>query len=94
MKFLSFSSAGAWAFKEGHYITEYDSHIATKLAHIIAGGVYEALVSELETDIDDEGKYERHPGKSKRPDGNAGKLALSRSCSCRRKPVVIHFCSV
>lgn len=29
---------GAWAFKEGHYITEYDSHIATKLAHIIAGG--------------------------------------------------------
>ncbi|MBL8079241.1 MAG: enoyl-CoA hydratase/isomerase family protein [Anaerolineales bacterium] len=29
---------GAWAFKEGHYITEYDAHIATKLAHIIAGG--------------------------------------------------------
>ena len=29
---------GAWAFKESHYITEYDSHIATKLAHIIAGG--------------------------------------------------------
>jgi 3-hydroxyacyl-CoA dehydrogenase len=29
---------GAWAFKEGHYITDYDSHIATKLAHIIAGG--------------------------------------------------------
>jgi 3-hydroxyacyl-CoA dehydrogenase len=29
---------GAWAFKEGNYITEYDSHIATKLAHIIAGG--------------------------------------------------------
>ncbi len=29
---------GAWAFKEGHFITEYDAHIATKLAHIIAGG--------------------------------------------------------
>jgi 3-hydroxyacyl-CoA dehydrogenase len=29
---------GAWAFKEGNYITEYDSHIATKLANIIAGG--------------------------------------------------------
>lgn len=29
---------GAWAFKEGNYITEYDSHIATKLAHIMAGG--------------------------------------------------------
>jgi 3-hydroxyacyl-CoA dehydrogenase len=29
---------GAWAFKEGNYITEYDSHIATRLAHIIAGG--------------------------------------------------------
>jgi 3-hydroxyacyl-CoA dehydrogenase len=29
---------GAWSFKEGHYITEYDSHIATKLARIIAGG--------------------------------------------------------
>jgi 3-hydroxyacyl-CoA dehydrogenase len=29
---------GAWAFKEGRYITEYDAHIATKLARIIAGG--------------------------------------------------------
>ncbi|MCK6567487.1 3-hydroxyacyl-CoA dehydrogenase/enoyl-CoA hydratase family protein [Chloroflexi bacterium CFX5] len=29
---------GAWAFKEGKYITEYDAHIATKLARIIAGG--------------------------------------------------------
>ncbi len=29
---------GAWAFKEGNYITEYDSHIATKLAHVMAGG--------------------------------------------------------
>jgi 3-hydroxyacyl-CoA dehydrogenase len=29
---------GAWAFKEGHYITEYDAHIASKLAHVIAGG--------------------------------------------------------
>jgi Enoyl-CoA hydratase/carnithine racemase len=29
---------GAWSFKEGKYITEYDSHIATKLAYVIAGG--------------------------------------------------------
>ncbi|MDD2923100.1 MAG: 3-hydroxyacyl-CoA dehydrogenase/enoyl-CoA hydratase family protein, partial [Anaerolineales bacterium] len=29
---------GAWAFKEGRYITDYDSHIATKLAYVIAGG--------------------------------------------------------
>jgi 3-hydroxyacyl-CoA dehydrogenase len=29
---------GAWSFKEGHYITEYDSHIATKLAYVMAGG--------------------------------------------------------
>jgi 3-hydroxyacyl-CoA dehydrogenase len=29
---------GAWSFKEGRYITEYDAHIATKLAHIMAGG--------------------------------------------------------
>jgi len=29
---------GAWSFKEGKYITEYDAHIASKLAHIIAGG--------------------------------------------------------
>ena len=29
---------GAWSFKEGNYITEYDSHIATKLAHVMAGG--------------------------------------------------------
>ena len=29
---------GAWSFKEGKYITEYDSHIATKLAYIMAGG--------------------------------------------------------
>jgi 3-hydroxyacyl-CoA dehydrogenase len=29
---------GAWSFHEGNYITEYDMHIATKLAHIIAGG--------------------------------------------------------
>lgn len=29
---------GAWAFKEGHYITEYDAHIASKLANVIAGG--------------------------------------------------------
>jgi 3-hydroxyacyl-CoA dehydrogenase len=29
---------GAWSFKEGNYITEYDSHIATKLAYVLAGG--------------------------------------------------------
>ena len=29
---------GAWSFKEGKYITDYDSHIATKLAYIMAGG--------------------------------------------------------
>jgi 3-hydroxyacyl-CoA dehydrogenase len=29
---------GAWSFKEGRYITEYDSHIATKLAYVMAGG--------------------------------------------------------
>lgn len=29
---------GAWSFKEGNYITEYDSHIVTKLAYVIAGG--------------------------------------------------------
>jgi len=29
---------GAWMFKEGNYITEYDAHIATKLAYVMAGG--------------------------------------------------------
>ncbi len=29
---------GAWSFKEGNYITEYDAHIAAKLAYIMAGG--------------------------------------------------------
>jgi 3-hydroxyacyl-CoA dehydrogenase len=29
---------GAWAFKEGKFITDYDSHIATKLAYVMAGG--------------------------------------------------------
>ncbi len=29
---------GAWSFKEGKYITDYDSHIATKLAYVMAGG--------------------------------------------------------
>jgi 3-hydroxyacyl-CoA dehydrogenase len=29
---------GAWSFKEGKYITDYDAHIATKLAYIMAGG--------------------------------------------------------
>ena len=29
---------GAWSFKEGNYITEYDAQIATKLAYVMAGG--------------------------------------------------------
>ncbi len=29
---------GAWSFKEGKYITEYDAHVATKLAYVMAGG--------------------------------------------------------
>ncbi|MBI5944549.1 MAG: 3-hydroxyacyl-CoA dehydrogenase/enoyl-CoA hydratase family protein [Chloroflexi bacterium] len=29
---------GAWSFREGKYITDYDSHIATKLAYVMAGG--------------------------------------------------------
>ena len=29
---------GAWMFKEGKYITEYDHVIASKLAHIMCGG--------------------------------------------------------
>jgi 3-hydroxyacyl-CoA dehydrogenase len=30
---------GAWSFAEGKYITEYDSHVATKLAYVVAGGM-------------------------------------------------------
>ncbi len=30
---------GAWSFAEGKYITEYDMHIATKLAYVMAGGM-------------------------------------------------------
>ena len=29
---------GAWMFKEGHYITQYDHHIAGKLAYVMCGG--------------------------------------------------------
>ena len=29
---------GAWMFKEGHYITQYDHHIAAKLAYVMCGG--------------------------------------------------------
>ena len=29
---------GAWMFKEGHYITSYDHHIAGKLAYVMCGG--------------------------------------------------------
>ncbi len=30
---------GAWSFAEGKFITEYDMHIATKLAYVMAGGM-------------------------------------------------------
>jgi 3-hydroxyacyl-CoA dehydrogenase len=29
---------GAWQFKQGGYISDYDSHVATKLAYVMAGG--------------------------------------------------------
>jgi 3-hydroxyacyl-CoA dehydrogenase len=29
---------GAWQFKEGRYISEFDAHVATKLAYVMAGG--------------------------------------------------------
>ena len=29
---------GAWMFKEGKYITQYDHHIAGKLAYVMCGG--------------------------------------------------------
>ena len=29
---------GAWMFQEGHYITQYDHHIAGKLAYVMCGG--------------------------------------------------------
>ena len=29
---------GAWMFKEGHYITPYDHHLAGKLAYVMCGG--------------------------------------------------------
>ncbi|MEW6086033.1 MAG: 3-hydroxyacyl-CoA dehydrogenase NAD-binding domain-containing protein [Chloroflexota bacterium] len=29
---------GAWMFKEGQYITEYDHHVADKLAYVMCGG--------------------------------------------------------
>lgn len=29
---------GAWSFKEGNYITQYDHHIASKLAFVMCGG--------------------------------------------------------
>jgi 3-hydroxyacyl-CoA dehydrogenase len=39
---------GAWSFMAGGYITEYDSHIAAKLAYVMAGGMLSkpAWVSE------------------------------------------------
>lgn len=35
---LSAIRIGAWMFKEGHYITPYDHHIAGKLAYVMCGG--------------------------------------------------------
>ncbi len=29
---------GAWSFREGKYISDYDAHIASKLAYVMAGG--------------------------------------------------------
>jgi 3-hydroxyacyl-CoA dehydrogenase len=29
---------GAWMFREGHYITQYDHHVAGKLAYVMCGG--------------------------------------------------------
>jgi 3-hydroxyacyl-CoA dehydrogenase len=29
---------GAWSFKEGNYITQYDHHVAGKLAYVMCGG--------------------------------------------------------
>ncbi|MCC6568495.1 MAG: 3-hydroxyacyl-CoA dehydrogenase/enoyl-CoA hydratase family protein [Anaerolineales bacterium] len=29
---------GAWMFKKGHYITQYDHHVAGKLAYVMCGG--------------------------------------------------------
>jgi 3-hydroxyacyl-CoA dehydrogenase len=29
---------GAWMFQQGHYITQYDHHIANKLAYVMCGG--------------------------------------------------------
>ena len=29
---------GSWMFQEGHYITQYDHHIAGKLAYVMCGG--------------------------------------------------------
>jgi len=29
---------GAWSFKEGNYITQYDHHVASKLAYVMCGG--------------------------------------------------------
>jgi len=35
---LAALQVGAWMFKEGKYITEYDHHIASKLAYVMCGG--------------------------------------------------------
>ncbi len=48
---------GAWMFQEGHYITQYDHHIAGKLAYVMCGGdltrgqwVNEQYILDLERD--------------------------------------------
>ena len=37
-KTIKIGALGEQEFKEGKYITEYDAHVASKLAHVMAGG--------------------------------------------------------
>ncbi|MGE5647358.1 MAG: 3-hydroxyacyl-CoA dehydrogenase/enoyl-CoA hydratase family protein [Acidobacteriota bacterium] len=37
---------GAWIAREGHHISDYDLHIAEKLAHVLSGGRHAGTVSE------------------------------------------------
>jgi 3-hydroxyacyl-CoA dehydrogenase len=49
---------GAWMFKEGQYITQYDHHVAGKLAYVMCGGeltrgqwVSEQYILDLEREV-------------------------------------------
>ena len=49
---------GAWMFKEGQYITQYDHHVASKLAYVMCGGeltrpqwVSEQYILDLEREV-------------------------------------------